>query len=150
MSLLSGRKSYLPLEENKPYKVILTGWEEHINTDEATKEQRPGFVMFKWQLLSDNRIVNDSRSFPVGTDVLATSLLQQFNDASMNAMEQEDLFQTCVDSKHEFDMWVERVASQTSVDTFTNYLFRAPKPKTTQPNPQTPNTPQSNGVEGFH
>lgn len=148
MSLLSGRKAYLPLEENKPYKVTLTGWAER-ELEKATETGITGFISFKWQLVEDERIVTDNRSFPVGTDILASQVITQLADPNLNAMEQEDLFQMLVDSHTQLNMWVERRSTEN--DMFTNYHFRELKAKAPVPTPAPadPATPANNSADNF-
>lgn len=126
MSILTGRKAYLPLEENKAYKVKLTGWTERV-LEQPTETGTIAFLTFKWELQEDKRIVNDTRSFPTGTDILAQQLLIQLNNKEMNAMEQVDLFERIANSTIEVDMWIERKSNANG--TFTNCLFREPKPQ---------------------
>lgn len=140
MSMLTGRKAYLPLEESKAYKVVLTGWTERPNENPQEGSNIQGFLTFKWKVIEDGRIVTDNRTFPVGTDILASALIQQLN--SENAVEQEDLFQNILDAQTPVDMWVERKAKDD--DTFTNYHFREFIKKVTPVN-SAPST-----VEGFH
>ena len=144
MSMLSGRKAYLPLEEGRPYKVILQGWTERPNENPETQAQLPGFVTFKWQVVEDGRIVTDNRTFPVGTDILASALMQQLNDPTSNAVEQEDLFQSILDAQTQVDMWVERRSKDD--DMFTNYHFRE-FIKKTQP---TVTGTSANSADNFH
>ena len=150
MSLLSGRKAYLPLEENHAYKVTLLGWSER-ELDKPTDSGITGFLTFKWQVADDSRTVTDNRSFPVGTDILASQLINQLPDnEKLNAMEQEDLFQMLLDSKQSVDMWVERRVKDD--DSFTNYHFREHKAKPiapATPNAQTPGTPANNSANSF-
>ena len=121
------------MEENKAYEVTLLGWTER-ELEKPTDSGIPGFVAFKWQLVDDNRVITDNRSFPVGTDILSAQLLQQLPaDSVANAMEQIDLFQSILDAKTPVYMWVERRTKDS--DMFTNYHFREFKstPATQQP-----------------
>lgn len=146
MSLLSGRKAYLPLEENHAYKVTLLGWTER-ELEKPTDSGITGFLTFKWQVADDNRVVTDNRSFPVGTDILASQLINQLpNNAQLNAMEQEDLFQMMLDTHTVVDMWVERKVKDD--DSFTNYHFREFKSKPVTAQPSTP-APANNGADNF-
>lgn len=147
MSLLTGRKAYLPLEEGRPYKVVLQGWTERPNDNPETQAQLAGFITFKWKVVEDGRIVTDNRTFPVGTDILANALMQQLPDLAVNGAEQEDLFQNVLDSAVEVDMWVERRSKDD--DMFTNYHFREFKPKSTATPTATASTANTSSVDAF-
>lgn len=122
MSMLNGRKAYLPLDENKVYTVILTGMVERAL--DAPTDNFLGYVDFKWQVSEDGRIVNDSRSCPVGTDILARQVLEQLNNPALNAIEQEELFHSLIDNKTVLNMWVTKNMVETT--TYTNYTFKKP------------------------
>ena len=133
MSLLSGRKTYTSLEDNKKYTAKLISMTEY-EADEAHKsDDSLGFITFKWELSEDGRAISDSRNVPVGTDILARQLADQLKakNIDVNGKSQEKLFELIGKDQLEFDLWVTRRVKDDVQ--YTNYSFQAPivKPSTT-------------------
>lgn len=119
MSLLSGRKAFEPLQENVIYKAILRGYTE--KPAEQPTDTILGFISFRFEL-PDGRTVTDTRSVPQGTDILARQILEQTH--AQNGIDQEELFNQCIQTAVPLDMWVTRRTVDNQ--SFTNYTFQEP------------------------
>lgn len=141
MSMLEGRKAYLPLNVNQKYHVVLRTYQEYEPT-EAIKAQNPdatGFITFKYTLVEDGREISDNRTFPVGTDILARQLLAQ--TGLPNATSQIDLFRHCIENQTSLEMWV------TQNGQYFNHTFQEPTATATT---GTPTANQAVDNEDFH
>lgn len=137
-SLLSGRKAFSALEENKTYSVILQSYTE--KGAETPTEDNLGYITFKWLLPEDGRIITDTRNVPMGTDILCRQLLEQFSDsdkAKFNGQDQAVLLQAILNQAIPCNMWVQKVVTEDS-RFFTNHLFQQP---IAPAKPVTPNAP---------
>ena len=141
MSLLSGRKAYKSLQENKCYIITMKGFTETEATEPNDKVL--GFISFKLEVTEDEHPITDTRSVPQGTDILARQIVEQLATAGFdfNGIEQEELFKRVIDAQIPLRMWV----TKREVDNqwYTNYTFQEP----VQPKSATTNTVDNKDFE---
>jgi hypothetical protein len=125
--MLDARKAFAPLTPNTKYQAILRSYVEYEPTEQSlkTRPDSQGFIVFKFTLVEDGREISDSRSFPVGTDILARQLLAQTE--LPNATGQIDLFRNCIETEKPLDVWV------IENNGYHNYTFQEPQAQTTAP-----------------
>ena len=124
-SMLGGRKAFQPLQEGTAYPVKLVQMLERPAEEGKATDKFFGFVDFKWESQLDGRIITDSRSVPLGTDILSNQIIQQLELQS--GIDQEQMFADLLGSEQIVDMYITH--NDTEDKLYTNYQFIKPREK---------------------
>ena len=132
MGMLSSYTVYAPIEQNVEMKVRLVGVverpNEHYGEDGHKSKDLQGFVDFAWER-ADGRPLRDSRTFPLGVNILVEQLLSQNADLPTQ-VGLDVLVKHIIDNKTEFSCWATVNAGEDTE--YRNFVFRQPEVKVSQ------------------